>query len=144
MFRTQNFRTSKMQAILIFASALGALVASSAQAHGEKDTKIVPLMNKEFADIAGKEGTMLTIEYAPGASTPKHRHDAHVFVYMLKGSIVMQTESGKATTLKPGDTFYEDPKDIHTVSKNASKTQGAKFLVFMVKNKGVPPVLPAN
>ena len=144
MFGTQKFRTTKMQAILIFAGALGTLVASSAQAHGENDTKIAPLMNKEFADIAGKEGTMLTVEYAPGASSPKHRHDAHVFVYMLKGSIVMQTESGKATTLKPGDTFYEDPKDIHTVSKNASKTQRAKFLVFMVKNKGVPPVLPAN
>lgn len=122
----------------------GALMASGAQAHGEKDTKIVPLMNKEFADITGKEGTMLTIEYAPGASTPKHRHDAHVFVYVLQGSIVMQAESGKAVTLKQGDTFYEDPKDIHSVSKNASKTKAAKFLVFMVKTKGAAPVLPAN
>jgi quercetin dioxygenase-like cupin family protein len=120
------------------------LMSSGIQAHGENDTKIVPLMNKEFADIAGKEGTMLTIEYAPGASTPKHRHDAHVFVYVLKGSIVMQADSGKAVTLKQGDTFYEDPKDIHIVSKNASKTKPAKFVVFMVKNKGAAPVLPAN
>jgi quercetin dioxygenase-like cupin family protein len=120
------------------------LMSTGTQAHGENDTKIVPLMNKEFADIAGKEGTMLTIEYAPGASTPKHRHDAHVFVYVLKGSIVMQADSGKAVTLKQGDTFYENPKDIHTVSKNASKTKPAKFVVFMVKNKGAAPVLPAN
>jgi quercetin dioxygenase-like cupin family protein len=124
--------------------SLCVLTTSGAQAHGENDTKIVPLMNKEFADIAGKEGTMLTVEYVPGASSPKHRHDAHVFVYVLKGSIVMQTESGKAVTLKPGDTFYEDPKDVHTVSKNASKTKPAKFVVFMVKNKGAAPVLPAN
>ncbi len=54
------------------------ILTSPDQAHGENDTKIVPLINKEFTDIAGKEGTMLTIEYAPGASTPKHRHDAHV------------------------------------------------------------------
>jgi quercetin dioxygenase-like cupin family protein len=135
------FRCSWLHAAFF---SFGALMVSGAQAHGENDTKIVPLMNKEFADIAGKEGTMLTIEYAPGASTPKHRHDAHVFVYVLQGSIVMQAESGKAVTLKQGDTFYEDPKDIHTVSKNASKTKAAKFLVFMVKNKGVAPVLPAN
>jgi quercetin dioxygenase-like cupin family protein len=134
-------RPSWPQALLF---SLGALLISGAQAHGEKDTKIVPLMNKEFADIAGKEGTMLTIEYPPGASTPKHRHDAHVFVYVLQGSIVMQTDSGKAVTLKQGDTFYEDPKDVHTVSRNASKTKHAKFVVFMVKNKGAAPVLPAN
>ena len=109
-----------------------------------QDTKITPLMSKEFANIAGKEGLMLTVEYAPGASTAKHRHDAHTFVYVLEGSIVMQAEGGQAVTLGPGETFYENPADIHAVSKNASATKPAKFLVFMVKEKGAPPVLPAQ
>jgi quercetin dioxygenase-like cupin family protein len=134
----------KLSTLLLALFAFAAFATSGVQAHGEKDTKIVPLMNKEFADIAGKEGTMFTIEYPPGASTPKHRHDAHVFVYVLQGSIVMQAESGKLVTLKQGETFYEDPKDVHSVSKNASKTKSAKFVVFMVKNKGAAPVLPAN
>jgi quercetin dioxygenase-like cupin family protein len=126
-----------------------ALIAASSTAWAQKappadDTKIVPLMNKAFSDIRGKEGTMLTVEYAPGASSPRHRHDAHVFVYVLEGSIVMQAEGKPAVTLKPGDTFYEDPKDVHAVSKNASTTQSAKFVVFMVKKKGVAPVLPAK
>ena len=129
------------------------LSATAACAHDEskpdsaksaQDTIITPLMSKEFANIAGKEGLMITVEYAPGASTPKHRHDAHTFVYVLEGSIVMQAEGGQPVTLGPGQTFYETPQDIHAVSKNASATKSAKFLVFLVKDKGVPPVLPAQ
>ena len=108
-----------------------------------EDAKVTPLMTKDLAGLTGKEGTMLTVEYAPGGSTDKHRHNAHTFVYVLEGSIVMQVEGGKAVTLGPGQTFYESPDDIHSVSKNASNSQPAKFLVFSVKEKGAPPVVPA-
>jgi quercetin dioxygenase-like cupin family protein len=108
-----------------------------------EDAKVNPIMMKDLTGVAGKEGTMLLVEYAPGGSTAKHRHNAHTFVYVLEGSIVMQVEGGKEMTLGPGQTFYESPTDIHAVSKNASSTQPAKFLVFMVKEKGAPPVLPA-
>ncbi len=87
---------------------------------------------------------MLTVEYAPGDSNSKHRHNAHTFVYVLEGSIVMQVEGGQAVTLGPGQTFYETPDDIHTVSKNASDSQPAKFLVFFVKEKGAPPLIPVQ
>jgi quercetin dioxygenase-like cupin family protein len=107
-------------------------------------TKLTPLLSKEFANIPGKEGLMLTVEYAPGASSPQHRHNAHVFVYVLEGSIVMQAKGGQEVTLGPGQTFYESPGDIHAVSKNASSTIPAKFLVYMVKDKGAAPVLPAQ
>ena len=109
-------------------------------AFAAETTKITPLMNQPFADIAGKEGMMLTVEYAPGASDPVHRHDAHTFVYVLEGAIVMQVKGGKEVTLKPGQTFYESPTDIHTVGRNASTTEPAKFLVFFVKNKDAPPL----
>lgn len=109
-----------------------------------QDTKVVPLLTKELAGIAGKEATMLTVEYAPGASSTKHRHNAHTFVYVLEGSIVMQVAGGKETTLGPGQTFYESPDDIHAVSKNASATQPAKFLVFFVKEKGAPASVPVK
>jgi quercetin dioxygenase-like cupin family protein len=117
------------------------LLAVSALA---EDAKLNPLMTKELAGLAGKEGTMFTVEYAPGGSDAKHRHNAHTFVYVLEGSIVMQVEGGKGVTLGPGQTFYESPTDIHTVSKNASNSQPAKFVVFMVKEKDVPIVLPAQ
>jgi quercetin dioxygenase-like cupin family protein len=105
---------------------------------------VKPLLAKDLIGLAGKQGMMLTVEYEPGASSTKHRHDAHVFVYVLEGSVIMQVEGGKAVTLGPGETFYESPKDVHSVSKNASATKPAKFLVFIVKDKDKPPVLPAK
>ena len=87
---------------------------------------------------------MVTVDLPPGEVGSIHRHDAHVFVYVLRGSIVMQVKGGRPVTLGPGQTFYEDPHDIHTVGRNASATKPAKFLAFFVKNKGEPLVLPVK
>lgn len=108
------------------------------------ETDIKPLITKELADIAGKEGVMLTVTYAPGAKGSPHRHNAHTFVYVLEGSIIMQLKGKEPVTLKPGDTFYEDPNDVHLVGKNASDTEPAKFLVFFVKNKKADLVVPVK
>jgi quercetin dioxygenase-like cupin family protein len=107
-----------------------------------EDAKLNPLVAKDLTGLGNKEATMLTVEYPPGGTTAKHRHNAHTFVYVLEGSIIMQVEGGKAVTLGPGQTFYESPEDIHVVSKNASTSQPAKFVVFFVKEKGAPPVVP--
>jgi quercetin dioxygenase-like cupin family protein len=119
--------------------ALCLAIVASAQ-----DAKVTPLMTKDLTGMAGKEATMATVEYAPGASSAVHRHNAHTFVYVLEGSVVMQVKGGKEVTLGPGETFYESPEDIHTVSKNASSTKPAKFLVFLVKDKGAPGTVPAQ
>jgi quercetin dioxygenase-like cupin family protein len=123
--------------ILILAILLtGTLVAQEA--------KVTPLLSKNLTEIPGKEGLMITVDYAPGATDAIHRHNAHVFVYVLEGSVVMQVRGGKEVTLVPGQTFYEGPQDVHVVGRNASKTKPAKFLVFFVKDKGVPPLIPAK
>jgi quercetin dioxygenase-like cupin family protein len=109
-----------------------------------EDAKVTPLMTKDLTGTAGKEATMVTVEYAPGASSAEHRHNAHTFVYVLEGSVVMQVKGGKEVTLGPGQTFYESPDDIHTVSRNASTTKPAKFLVFFVKDKGAPATAPTR
>ena len=109
-----------------------------------QDAKVTPLMSKDLAGIAGKESSMSIVEYAPGGSSAEHRHNAHTFVYVLEGSVVMQVKGGKEVTLGPGQTFYESPDDIHTVSKNASKTAPAKFVVFFVRDKGAPATVPAK
>src|SRR5258705_9754473 len=114
----------------------GALIAQDAQ--------VTPLMSKDLADFPGKEGLMITVVYPPGSSDPIHRHNAHAFVYVLEGSIVMQVRGGKETTLTPGQTFYEGPNDVHVIGRNASQTRPAKFVVFLVKDKGAPVLVPAN
>jgi quercetin dioxygenase-like cupin family protein len=109
-----------------------------------QEARITPLTSKDLTDIPGKEVLMITVEYAPGGSNPIHRHDAHAFVYVLEGSVVMQVKDGKQVTLTPGQTWYEGPDDVHTVSRNASNTEPAKFLVFLVKNKGAPILTPVK
>jgi quercetin dioxygenase-like cupin family protein len=103
---------------------------------------VVSLLSKELQDIPGKEALMIAVEYPPGGGDPVHRHDAHAFVYVLEGSIIMQVEGGEQTTLTPGQTYYEGPDDLHIVGRNASSTMPAKFIVFLVKAIGVAPVLP--
>jgi quercetin dioxygenase-like cupin family protein len=103
-----------------------------------QEAKVTPLMSQVLTDTAGKEGLMITVEYPPGGSDPIHRHNAPAFLYVLEGSVVMQVKGGKQVTLTPGQTFYEGANDVHVVGRNASKTKPAKFLVFLVKDKGAP------
>jgi quercetin dioxygenase-like cupin family protein len=132
------------------ANWLTALVVSAAAlsgAHAQpaaEPANVTPLLTKPLAGIEGKEALMLTVEYAPGASSAPHRHNANTFVYVLEGSIVMQVAGGEAVTLTKGQTFYESPSDIHSVSRNASQTERARFVVFMVKDEGAPPTAPAD
>jgi len=109
-----------------------------------QEAKVTELMSKDLRNVPGKEGLMITVEYPPGSSDPIHRHNAHAFVYVLEGEIVMQVRGGKEVTLTPGQTFYEGPGDVHVVRRNASKTKPAKFVVFLVKDKGAPVLVPAK
>ena len=109
-----------------------------------QEAKVTQLMSKELTKCPGKEGLMITVEYPPGASDPIHRHNAHAFVYVLEGTVVMQVRGGKEVTLTPGQTFYEGPDDVHVVGRNASKTTPAKFVVFLVKDKDAPVLVPAK
>ena len=128
---------------ILTALAFAALGAAQ-QAATASPAKVTPLLTRDMPDLGGKEGTMLTVEYAPGAGGDIHRHNAYVFVYVLEGSMVMQVEGSAPVTLGPGQTFFENPKDIHVVGRNASTTKPAKFLVFMVKDKGAPASVPGR
>jgi len=122
--------------ILVLSLISGTLTAQEA--------KVTRLMSKDLKDFPGKEGLMIKVEYPPGATDPIHRHNAHAFVYVLEGSIVMQLKGGKEVTLTPGQTFYEGPDDVHIVGRSADKTKPAKFVVFLVKDKGAPVLVPVK
>jgi quercetin dioxygenase-like cupin family protein len=109
-----------------------------------QENKVTKLFSKDLPDLPGKEGLMITVEMPPGHSDSVHRHYADAFLYVLEGSVVMQVKGGKKVTLTPGQTFYEGPDDVHVVGRNASNTKPAKFLVFLVKNKGAPVLVPAK
>lgn len=118
---------------------VGVAAGSGLQAQGTVST---PVLSKDLPDFAGKEVVISTVEYPAGFASPSHRHDAHTFVYVLEGTVVMQVAGGQPVTLGPGRTFYENPSDVHATSKNASTTERAKILVFMIKDKGKPGSRP--
>jgi quercetin dioxygenase-like cupin family protein len=102
------------------------------------------LVTKDLTGAAGQEALVLMVEYGPGESEPVHRHNAQAFVYLLEGSVVMQVQGQPPVTLEAGDTFYEGRDDVHLVGRNASPTDRARFVVFLVKEKGAPVVVPAQ
>jgi quercetin dioxygenase-like cupin family protein len=126
----------------LLASAL--FLSFAAPVAPQEPPKVTTLFSHDLSDIPGKEGTMLIVEYPPGGADPVHRHNANAFVYVLEGSIIMQVRGSEPVTLHAGETFYEGPNDIHVVGRNASKTEPAKFLVVLVKNKGAPALIPVE
>ncbi|WP_434417459.1 cupin domain-containing protein [Nannocystis pusilla] len=137
----------KIAALIGLCALLGGCAGRAKLAHPDTapaEAVVTALMTKALADFPGKEALLITVDYPPGAVDPVHRHDAHAFVYVLEGSIVMGLKGGQEVTLKPGQTFYEGPDDIHTVGRNASSTEPAKFLVLLIKPEGAPAVLPAE
>jgi quercetin dioxygenase-like cupin family protein len=125
-----------------WAGVLAALAAVAGEGptagEAEAEAVVASLLTKDLAGVPGKEAVMLTVEYPPGGSSSAHRHDANVFVYVIEGSLRMQVDGEAAVTLTAGDTFYENPDDVHRVSANASTTEPVKFLVVMIKQKGKP------
>jgi len=123
-----------------FAACLAALLTLAAVPAGAADVK--SLFNIDLSDYPGKEALMIEVSYPPGVQDVAHRHNAHAFVYVLEGEIVMQLKGGPAVTVKKGQTFYEGPNDVHVVGRNASNTEPARFIVVLLKVKGAPVLTP--
>jgi quercetin dioxygenase-like cupin family protein len=121
---------------------LAAVTRGSSAEDAKSVARVTPLMTQQLTGIPGKEATMLTVEYLPGGASLPHRHDAHVFVYVLEGALLTQLDGQEPVTLRAGQTFYENPQDIHRVSANASASAPARFLVFMVKDRDKPASRP--
>lgn len=142
---TSNCRSSSNLKIAITVAAV-VLCASLIRAESSEAlaARANALLARDVVGMPGMQVIMSTVEYPPGGRSAPHRHDAQVFVYVLEGHVIMQVKGGPRMTLGPGETFYESPDDIHSVSANASNTEPAKFLVFMLKDKNATtrPVAP--
>ena len=134
----------RFQKLILVLACLISVTLVAQDAKVAPEAKVTHLFSKDLTNLPGKEGLMITVEYPPGSSDPIHRHNAHGFIYVLEGSIVMQVRGGKEVTLTPGQTFYEGPDDVHVVGRNASQTKPAKFVVFFVKDKGASILVPAK
>jgi quercetin dioxygenase-like cupin family protein len=135
--RTEAMHNMKKLILSVFIFTFGFATATHAQ-------QVNTLLRKQLPETPGKEIEVITVNYAPGAVDAIHRHDAHAVVYVLDGEVEMQVRGGTLRRLGPGQVFYESPEDVHTVSRNASKTKPAKFVVFFIKNEGAPILTPVH
>src|SRR5262249_50218210 len=133
---------NKILSLVVLCLMTGTLMAQEPAASKAPQASVTSLTSKDLPEFPGKEVLMITVDYPPGSVDPVHRHNAHAFIYVLEGSIIMQVKGGKEVTLTPGQTFYEGPNDVHVVGRNASSTKSAKFVVFFIKDKGAPVVTP--
>jgi quercetin dioxygenase-like cupin family protein len=121
----------------VFIFGFGFAMAAHAQ-------QVNTFFTKQLPEAPGKEIEVITVNYGPGAADAIHRHDAHAVVYVLEGKVEMRVGGGTLQQLGPGQVFYESPEDVHTVSRNASKTKPAKFVVFLIKNEQSPILTPVH
>ena len=135
-------KNKRLMLVLLFLIP-STLMAQEPAAGRAPQASVTSLTSKDLPELPGKEVLMITVDYPPGSVDPIHRHNAHAFVFVLEGSIIMQVKGGKEVTLTPGQTFYEGPNDVHVVGRNASTTKSAKFVVFFIKDKGAPVLVPA-
>src|SRR5260370_17243023 len=117
--------TIKLVALILLCLMTGTAVA--------QEPKVTSLMSKDLPENPDREALMITVEHAPGGSSAIHRHNAHAFVYVLEGSVVMQLKGGQQVTLTPGQSFYEGPGDVHVADPTASGPPPPKFLVAFTK-----------
>src|SRR5215469_16491429 len=127
---------------LYFCACLAALLMLAAVLAKAADVK--ELFAIDLADYPGKEGRVIEVSYPPGAQDMVHRHDAHAFLYVLEGQIIMQLKGQPAVTLEAGQTFYEGPTDVHLVGRNVSNTEPARFVVVLLKGIGAPVFTPVQ
>jgi len=130
--------TTRRVALVLLAAFL-MLAAVAAEAADVKE-----LFAIDLGDYPGKEGRMIEVTYPPGVVDPIHMHNAHAFVYVLEGQIVMQLKGKPPVTLSAGQTFYEGPTDVHVVGRNASTTAPARIVVVLLKAKGAPILTPVK
>ena len=134
----------KILSLVVLCLGPGMLMGQQPAVSQTPHASVTPLTSKDLPEVPGKEVLMITVDYPPGSVDAIHRHNAHAFVYVLEGSIIMQVKGGKEVTLIPGQTFYEGPEDVHVVGRNASSIKPAKFVVFFIKDKGAPVLVPAS
>ena len=124
--------------------AIGILLLAVVGAPFAQGAEVSPLFQADVPDVRGQEIVVVKVTFPPGDASAPHRHNAHTVVYVLEGSVKMAVAGGETKTLHPGDVFYENPNDIHTVSTNASQTEPATILVYFLKEKGAAPTEPVK
>jgi quercetin dioxygenase-like cupin family protein len=121
-----KFRTVLAAAVVV--------AAAPALAHGEGAETVIPRFAQAIPTIPGKSLVAVEVEYAPGAASPAHTHakSAFIYAYVISGEIESKVNDGAARIYRAGESWSEPPGAVHSISRNASRTEPAKLLAVFV------------
>ncbi len=122
--------------------ALTTLTGTAGMAHDAGEETTTPLQRRQLADVPGKTGMLVQVNYAPGQASKAHVHPGSVFAYVIEGEVVSQLDGQSPVTYRAGQSWYEPPRVPHLVSRNASDTAPAKLLAWLIVDDGAPPKEP--
>jgi quercetin dioxygenase-like cupin family protein len=131
---------SRRHALQTTLGALAAVIAGRTLDADAQSSQARPVIRTEIfrqalPNVRGKEVIVVTIEYAPGSASTKHRHPGPVIAYVARGVIVSQLGTELPVTYGEGEMWYEAPGAIHSISRNASETEPAKLIAFFVADE---------
>ncbi len=130
-------------AVLLTAFAFSA--KAQHQDHADKEVTVYPpevLFTKQLpASLKKEEAQVVFVRFAPGEVSYAHRHPMATVGYVLQGSIE-STFEGVKHIYKQGEVFWEEPGGLHNQTRNLSKTEEAKLVVFFVGSTGSPVLIP--
>jgi quercetin dioxygenase-like cupin family protein len=121
-----------------FVLLFGLMMSANADEDKAPRTVVQDLRTEVIAEFPGHELNMITVEYPPGGGSKPHRHNAYVLVFVLEGALELKLRGTPLVTVRAGESFVEHPEDVHEISRNASQTERAKFLVVALKPTGQP------
>jgi quercetin dioxygenase-like cupin family protein len=113
--------------------ALAIVTAMPAAAHGPGDL-VTPAFQQAIPNIPGKTMSAVIVDYPPGGASAAHTHakSAFIFAYVISGKIESKVNDGPTQVFSAGESWYEPPASLHSISRNASKTESAKLLAVFV------------
>ncbi len=150
--RREMMKSAGIGSALFAVGLLGALADSPAvraadkNASGKSDAgvTVTKVYDYPIEELPGSNGIVVRVDYAPGAASSPHHHPGSAFVYVLDGAIESQVAPGPIVKYEKGQMWYEEPKAFHKVSRNASKTEPASILAFLIVPHGAALVIPGK
>lgn len=117
---------------------LSCSMAGALSAHDGEAQTVTKNFEAAIPNIPGKSLVALEVDYAPGAASPSHTHakSAFIYAYVISGAIESKVNDGETHIYRAGESWSESPGAIHSISRNASKTEPAKLLAVFVVDTG--------
>jgi len=116
-------------------------------AHDSEAETVTKNFEAAIPNIQGKSLIAVEVDYAPGATSVPHAHakSAFIYAYVISGAIESKVNDGETRVYRAGESWSEPPGAIHSISRNASKTEPAKLLaVFVLDSNDDPLTTPTK